>query len=319
MNSVVLGLVLMQVALPLVLIIGNALLPSASRPGFLARFVAILALCGFLALVGVWLFPPWWTAYALAVLHLVLSAWGWLRLEKAGPRGSRLWRGIEAVAGLAGIGAVAVMTAPALQGRGHPPDSVDLAMPLGQGSYLVTSGGSTTAINGHLLAREIDTDLARSLRGQNRAVDIIGLDGLGFTARGISPADPEQHVIYGADVLAPCSGAVAHATTGVPDMPVPIMDRDNMTGNSLLLACDGGVFVFLGHLAPGSLSVDIGDEVVTGQILARVGNTGNTAAPHLHIHVQDSMPPEAPISGEAQFFTIEGRFLVRNSRFVVTE
>ncbi|WP_377210694.1 M23 family metallopeptidase [Pseudahrensia aquimaris] len=147
-------------------------------------------------------------------------------------------------------------------------------------------------------------------------MDIVGLDRFGRTAEGISPVAPQRHVIYGTEVKAPCSGSVALTRSGVPDMPVPKMDRDNMTGNSVLLAC-GDFYVLLAHLAPRSLTVTEGDSVTVGQTLGRVGNSGNTAAPHLHIHVQREMPAKNPLSGTPLFFTIEGRFLVRNDRFAV--
>jgi murein DD-endopeptidase MepM/ murein hydrolase activator NlpD len=40
----------------------------------------------------------------------------------------------------------------------------------------------------------------------------------------------------------------------------------------------------LAHLAQGSVRVGLGQTVIAGQRLARVGNTGNTTEPHLHIH-----------------------------------
>jgi hypothetical protein len=43
-----------------------------------------------------------------------------------------------------------------------------------------------------------------------------------------------------------------------------------------------------------------------------VGNTGNTGAPHLHIHAQRSSTTSAPIAGEPVPMLIDGRFLVRN-------
>ena len=52
------------------------------------------------------------------------------------------------------IGAVAVLllgiVGLALAGRRPPGDPVDLAFPLGSGSYLVVDGGSQTLINAHL-------------------------------------------------------------------------------------------------------------------------------------------------------------------------
>lgn len=49
-----------------------------------------------------------------------------------------------------------------------------------------------------------------------------------------------------------------------------------------------GQFVLYAHLQPSSIQVHVGDRVQRRQILARVGNTGNTTAPHLHFHVMSA-------------------------------
>jgi murein DD-endopeptidase MepM/ murein hydrolase activator NlpD len=46
-------------------------------------------------------------------------------------------------------------------------------------------------------------------------------------------------------------------------------------------------------LRADSITVKAGDRVKRGQAIARVGNSGNTLAPHLHFHVMDSPLPLA--------------------------
>jgi murein DD-endopeptidase MepM/ murein hydrolase activator NlpD len=41
-------------------------------------------------------------------------------------------------------------------------------------------------------------------------------------------------------------------------------------------------------MQPGSIKVKKGDQVTAGQELGRVGNSGNTSWPHLHVHLQDT-------------------------------
>jgi murein DD-endopeptidase MepM/ murein hydrolase activator NlpD len=50
-----------------------------------------------------------------------------------------------------------------------------------------------------------------------------------------------------------------------------------------MLACDGNT-VMLAHLSQGSVVLDVGARVAVGDPIGRVGNTGNTSEPHLHIH-----------------------------------
>ena len=46
-------------------------------------------------------------------------------------------------------------------------------------------------------------------------------------------------------------------------------------------------FALYGHCIPGSILVQEGDDVVAGQIMAKMGNSGNSDLPHLHFHLSD--------------------------------
>ncbi|MFN3972814.1 MAG: M23 family metallopeptidase [Gemmobacter sp.] len=313
MNDVILFLGMVQVLLPSALITAHTFVLGASRVGIALRTAAMALLLVYAALAGVWLFPPWWTPYLLLVFLALGTAFRFRRTKLA----HRVWlrQAERAFAGAALI-AIGLLLVPAITGRAVPDGAIDLAMPLGPGRYLVTSGGTTETINAHLFTLTLER--ARAFRGQSYAVDIIGIDRLGLRANGISPVDPTAYVIYGTPVLAPCAGTVALVTDGVADMPVPQMDRANMTGNSIVLACDSA-FVLLAHLAPGSIAVQDAQAVEVGTQIGSVGNSGNTGEPHLHMHVQAAMPTDAPFSGDPVWFTIGGRFLLRNDRFLVPD
>jgi murein DD-endopeptidase MepM/ murein hydrolase activator NlpD len=45
------------------------------------------------------------------------------------------------------------------------------------------------------------------------------------------------------------------------------------------------------HLAPGTVSVTIGQDVRGGELIGRVGHTGNSTAPHLHFELMDWADP----------------------------
>jgi len=311
MNSLILNLALLQVGLPLLLVVAHCLIPGTSRLALVLRTAALLTLLNYAALAGIWLFPPWWTPYLLMIFTVFGTIFHWPRTKARGRRWLQITEPILAI--LIGIGGSFALL-PVYEGRNIPAGAIDLAMPIGPGHYLVTSGGATPAINAHMPLLNIAR--AQAFRGQAYALDIIGIDGFGRRTDGISPVDPTVYFIYGAPVLAPCDGTVANVVSGVADMPVPQMDRENMTGNSVMLSC-GAYHVLLAHLAPGSIPVSQGDAVETGTLVGRVGNSGNTGEPHLHIHVQQGMPPEAPVGGEPAWFTINGKFFVRNDRFVV--
>ena len=54
---------------------------------------------------------------------------------------------------------------------------------------------------------------------------------------------------------------------------------------------DAGHYALYAHLRPGSVAVRPGRRVSAGELLGRVGNSGNTSQPHLHFHVMDRPSP----------------------------
>jgi hypothetical protein len=63
-----------------------------------------------------------------------------------------------------------------------------------------------------------------------------------------------------------------------------------LAGNHVIVAT-GGTYALYAHLAPGSVVVTRGQQVRIGQVLGRVGHSGNSTAPHLHFHLMDSADP----------------------------
>jgi len=126
---------------------------------------------------------------------------------------------------------------------------------------------------------------------QRFAIDWVRLFDDGRTLRG-DPKSNASYRAFGASVLAVADGTVLDIVDGVPEnIPDPVARAVPITpatlgGNSILLDI-GGAYAFYAHLQPGSLSVKKGDRVRRGQVLARVGNTGNSTEPHLHFHVVD--------------------------------
>jgi murein DD-endopeptidase len=99
---------------------------------------------------------------------------------------------------------------------------------------------------------------------------------------------------YGAEVLAVADGRVSDLKDGLPENAGSNEQRavnitlDTVTGNHLILDLGQGRFAVYAHLQPGSLQVKLGDKVKAGQVLARLGNSGNSDAPHLHFHLVDA-------------------------------
>lgn len=306
-----------QIALPLALIAWLALLPAGSIAGFALQVAGTGALLLALALVAQWAVVPWWLPRLYGLLWAAAILWplldGRLRGLSWVPEGRAGWALAALSVLLLGLGAW--YAAQALRGRTPPPVAVvDIASPFGAGKYLVGSGGGLQIVNAHLRTLDPGVPRYRAWRGQSYAVDFFGLNRLGTRASGLRPPEPASYAIFGAPVHAPCAGEVLAAEAAMPDFRVPEQDAVNRLGNHVLLRCADAVIV-LAHLQKGSVTVAAGDSVSTGQRLARVGNSGASTEPHLHIHAQRPAEPGAPpISGAPLALRIDGRFLVRGDR-----
>jgi len=278
--------IVLQVVLPVLLLAGIARFPPDGKLGFWIQVVATALVLFAVALAGLWLEIPWWLANVYPIVFGVCTVLGGKRSPwKPGlPSGVPGW--IHAVAFTA-LGAFAAnVIVGALLGRLAPSgESVDLAFPLGSGTYLVVNGGSDLVVNSNQrMLSDANPRFAR-FRGAAHGVDLAALDAMGLTAKGLSPADPKAHHIFGREVRAPCDGEVILAEDGHRDMPVGETDRDSFAGNHAIIRC-GRFEAVLAHFTPGSLLVKTGDAVKSGAPIAKVGNSGASDAPHLHIHAQ---------------------------------
>lgn len=102
-----------------------------------------------------------------------------------------------------------------------------------------------------------------------------------------------DHYCYGVPALAVADGTVMDLQDGLAEgppsqseRPYPITPR-TIGGNWVALEIAPGRYAMYAHMQPGSLRVKKGDKVRRGQPLGLIGNSGNTTAPHLHLHVSD--------------------------------
>ena len=105
----------------------------------------------------------------------------------------------------------------------------------------------------------------------------------------------------GVDVLAAAPGRVARLRDGVADIsiraPGAPSTKDAECGNGVVIDHGGGWETQYCHLARGSVKVKVGDQVVAGQPIAKVGLSGQTEFPHLHLTVRkgaEKVDPFAP-------------------------
>lgn len=124
------------------------------------------------------------------------------------------------------------------------------------------------------------------------ALDFVRtVDGLSYGGDGLLLADFHA---FDQPVLAPAWGVVVACRGDVADNAPGEMNLADNWGNYVVIDIGGGVCVLLAHLRQGSLETAVGRRVAPGEALARIGNSGRSAQPHLHLHVQLGALPGAP-------------------------
>jgi Peptidase family M23 len=67
-------------------------------------------------------------------------------------------------------------------------------------------------------------------------------------------------------------------------------DPARLAGNHVIIR-SAQTYALYAHLAPGSVAVTSGQRVRAGEVIGRVGHTGNSTAPHLHFQLMDAADP----------------------------
>ena len=78
---------------------------------------------------------------------------------------------------------------------------------------------------------------------------------------------------------------MAHIVDTLPDTPT--RERDKLAGNHIVIKFQDTLYVALAHLEKKSIPFKAGDQISIGEIVGKVGMSGNTDFYHLHIHIQD--------------------------------
>jgi hypothetical protein len=148
------------------------------------------------------------------------------------------------------------------------------------------------------------------------AIDYLQMSPDGTVYRG-DASKPESYPYFGADIHAVADGPVVTAVDGLPEQvagQTPTgLTLEQYGGNHIVQDIVDGegnhYYAFYAHLKTGSVKVKPGDRLTTGQVIANLGNTGNTDAPHLHFHVMST--PDPLMANGLPFifksFTLDGR------------
>jgi hypothetical protein len=121
----------------------------------------------------------------------------------------------------------------------------------------------------------------------------------------------EQYYGFGEDVLAVADGTVVSVHDGMSDQtPFVLMTPKSTSdygGNNVMLEIAPNVFAWYAHLRQRSIAVKVGDAVKAGTPIGKLGNTGPSEGPHLHLGLLDK--PD-PIAGRSLPFVFDSFALV---------
>ena len=127
----------------------------------------------------------------------------------------------------------------------------------------------------------------------------VDLDGLDQNDGEISDANENAaDAGYGREILAPAAGTVVYARNDVPTNPHlgeepgdnwyrPLHDPVTAyAGNCVIIDHGNSEYSVTMHMQSGSVTVTVGDRVATGQVIGKLGNSGDAFGPHVHYQLQ---------------------------------
>lgn len=311
MTALFITLGITQVLIPLLILVWQWFDRSQSRIYWLLKAVLSLAYLTTIALAGLWNFLPFYIPYIFLVVSLIAIVFSIKRFKTLS------WWNAKTVLSKFCFGSVALLAILsfglliyAFSGWLRPAgDVAKLSFPLKNGTYYIANGGSNSLVNPHL--ETLEGERFSPFRGQSYAVDIMKINSWGNRANGFLPDDPTRYEIFNDPVYSPCDGTVLETENEREDLTPPKIDREVIPGNHVLLEC-GEFLILLAHFKKGSVLVLPDQKVSVGQELGKVGNTGKSTEPHLHIHAQRRGTTNTSLDGDPVWMLFDSEFLVRN-------
>jgi len=127
----------------------------------------------------------------------------------------------------------------------------------------------------------------------------LDIDGLDQNYGELSETDENAaDAGWGREILAPAAGTVVYARNDVPTNPKPGAEPDETwyrplhdpvnasAGNCVIIDHGNSEYSVIMHMQTGSLTVKLGDHIAAGQVIGKLGNSGDAFGPHLHYQLQ---------------------------------
>ncbi|WP_158540720.1 M23 family metallopeptidase [Romboutsia weinsteinii] len=99
--------------------------------------------------------------------------------------------------------------------------------------------------------------------------------------------------IFGEDIISPVKGRVIGIENNEQDIIPNTEEFTSSLGNYIFIEIEEtNTYLILAHLMQDSIGVLVGEYIDEGEVIGKVGNSGTTSEPHLHIQHQRNNPLE---------------------------
>ena len=178
-------------------------------------------------------------------------------------------------------------------------------------------------VNGRVVVTESGADVEHnhhvqpSVPNQHKAYDMLGTDTEGRVF--VDDGDRvEEWVGWGMPIVAAAAGEVIGARDGMRDLKIgeELPPTEHGYGNRVAIRHDDDSVTWYAHLQQGSVRGELlGTRVDAGTVLGRMGNSGNSDAPHLHVQRQVGADGSYDPAATAADLAFEGARLVGSYAF----
>ncbi len=273
-----------------------------SKPDWILSLLLVGAYTLLIFLAAQWAIISYYLRFLLIPFFALAAYFSFRKIKNDPPRIASVSSKLIKIGKVISLLLLLLLNLEVIIGYFRPVRAVELTFPLTEGVYYVWQGGNSFITN---VAHRQGFHQVQ----ETYAIDIVQLNRTGSRARGLYPEELSSYVIYGATVYSPCGGEITEIVDGRSDNAIGYIAGH--PSNHVVIRCKG-VKVTLAHMMNGTVSVKNGQQVKEGQPLGKVGNSGNTIEPHLHIDAVSDVPNEAIGIGEPVAISFDGEVLSLN-------
>ncbi len=162
---------------------------------------------------------------------------------------------------------------------------LEIHFPFKDGKFLITDGGNGK-VSG-LMNYHYNSAVHRKNHMNKSMLFATDIVNASLPYPSFMPRENTDYPIFGEAVFSPIDGTVVKVENSMPDNRPYAGEYPYNTGNTVVIRRND-LYLLLGHLKEGSVTVQVGDNILAGQQIAQAGNSGMSERPHIHIQLMKS-------------------------------